>query len=154
MADVYDLHLHLTSEQIADYRAAFGELDKDGDGIIPSRELFLLLRSLGIACTEMEADRMIKTLEDDGAGTLSFPEFLELMNQKWRPSLLKDPDASRIFRAVADPTGDTVDAGRLATLLGTLGKEPVTDAELGAFMQELGLSDGQSMDLADFTAAI
>jgi len=44
-------------------------------------------------------------------------------------------DASRIFRAVADPTGDTVDAGRLATLLATLGKEPVTDAELGAFMQ-------------------
>lgn len=25
----------------------------------PSRELFLLLRSLGIACTEMEADRMV-----------------------------------------------------------------------------------------------
>lgn len=32
------------------------------------------------------------------AATLNFPEFLELMNQKWHPSLLKDPGTSLTWK--------------------------------------------------------
>eukprot|EP00667_Euglena_gracilis_P029524 EG_transcript_39258 len=79
---------------------AFNEVDKDGDGIVASRELSSLTRTLGIPCTDTEIERMIKSLDDDGSNTMDFPEFLELMNQKMFPTLLGQTDMAKLFQQV------------------------------------------------------
>ncbi len=72
----------LTSEQIAEYKEAFGLFDKDGRGEISTKELITVLRALGNNPTEEELEIMINEVDEDGSGTIDFKEFLEMMAKK------------------------------------------------------------------------
>ena len=69
----------LTEKQIAEFKEAFSLFDKDGDGIITTKELGTVMRSLGQNPTEAELQDMINEVDADGNGTIDFPEFLSLM---------------------------------------------------------------------------
>jgi calmodulin len=49
----------LTPEQIAEFKEAFSLFDKDGDGSITTRELGVVMRSLGQNPTEAELQDMV-----------------------------------------------------------------------------------------------
>ena len=74
----------LTEEQIAEFKEAFSLFDKDGDGTITTKELGVVMRSLGQNPTEAELQDMINEVDADGNGTIDFPEFLTLMNKKMK----------------------------------------------------------------------
>ena len=68
-----------TEEEI---RAAFSLFDKDGDGIITTKGLGTVLRSLGQNPTEAELKDMIKEADTTSSGTLDFQEFRTMMKKK------------------------------------------------------------------------
>ena len=72
----------LTEEQIAEYKEAFSQFDKDGKGAISDKELVTVLRALGNNPTEDELVTMIREVDEDGNGTIDFGEFLEMMARK------------------------------------------------------------------------
>ena len=72
----------LTEEQIAEFKEAFSLFDKDGDGVITTKELGTVMRSLGQNPTEAELADMINEVDADGNGTIDFPEFLSMMARK------------------------------------------------------------------------
>ena len=72
----------LTEEQIAEFKEAFTLFDKDGDGAITTQELRTVMQSLGQNPTEAELRDMIKEVDQDGSGSIDFPEFLTLMARK------------------------------------------------------------------------
>jgi calmodulin len=49
----------LSAEQIAEFKEAFSLFDKDGDGSITTRELGIVMRSLGQNPTEAELQDMV-----------------------------------------------------------------------------------------------
>lgn len=51
----------LSSEQIAEFKEAFSLFDKDGDGTITSRELGIVMKSLGQNPTDAELQDMVST---------------------------------------------------------------------------------------------
>ena len=50
----------------ADFKEAFSLLDKDGDGTINTKELGILMRSLGQNPTEQELEEIIREIDMDG----------------------------------------------------------------------------------------
>ncbi|KAJ8308351.1 hypothetical protein KUTeg_013225 [Tegillarca granosa] len=55
----------LTEEQISEFKEAFSLFDKDGDGTITSKELGIVMRSLGQNPTEAELQDMINEVDAD-----------------------------------------------------------------------------------------
>ena len=54
------------SSYLTDFKEAFALLDKDGDGTINTKELGVLMRSLGENPTEQELEEIIREIDMDG----------------------------------------------------------------------------------------
>jgi len=60
----------------------FEDFDEAGEGEIGTDDLDVVMKSLGLDCTEEELANMIAEVDVDGGGTLDFPEFLLMMCDK------------------------------------------------------------------------
>jgi calmodulin len=132
----------LTEEQIAEFLEAFSLFDKDGDGQIITKELGVVMRSLGQNPTEAELQDMIGEVDTDESGTIDFEEFLEMMARK-----MKDTDSEEEIRkafCVFDKDGNGfISAAELRHVMTNLG-EKLTDEEVDEMMREADIDgDGQ-----------
>uniref|UniRef100_A0A7C8Z8S8 2-alkenal reductase (NAD(P)(+)) n=1 Tax=Opuntia streptacantha TaxID=393608 RepID=A0A7C8Z8S8_OPUST len=59
---------------------AFDMYDQDKNGLISANELHLVLSRLGQHCTVQDCEKMIKTVDSDGDGNVSFEEFRKMMD--------------------------------------------------------------------------
>lgn len=66
----------------AEIRAAFQTLDVDGNGFISSTELRVVLDACGKAVTDEEIDQMMRVVDADGDGQLSFKEFGNMVKRE------------------------------------------------------------------------
>eukprot|EP00091_Calanus_sinicus_P007894 TRINITY_DN19243_c0_g1_i1.p1 TRINITY_DN19243_c0_g1~~TRINITY_DN19243_c0_g1_i1.p1 ORF type:complete len:114 (-),score=25.77 TRINITY_DN19243_c0_g1_i1:29-370(-) len=72
----------LTDVQIKTYREAFTRYDTDNDGVVSTKEVAQVFRSIGYNPTEAELQDLINTVDKDGTGSIDFPEFLMMMRIK------------------------------------------------------------------------
>uniref|UniRef100_A0A8C6QKP7 EF-hand domain-containing protein n=1 Tax=Nannospalax galili TaxID=1026970 RepID=A0A8C6QKP7_NANGA len=72
----------LTEEQIEEFKVAFSIFDKDGDGTITTKELGIVLKSLGQNPTEAELQDMIDEVDWDR--TISHHNSLRRKNNRGR----------------------------------------------------------------------
>merc|ERR1712107_456518 len=72
----------LTEEQKNEIKEAFDLFATDGSGSIDSKELKVAMRALGFEPKKEEIAKMITDVDDDGSGTIEYPEFLAMMTQK------------------------------------------------------------------------
>lgn len=94
-----NLSSQYTEEQLDELKEAFAVYDINRDGVISIRELGTVIRQLGQNPTEAEILEMIKWLDKDSSGTLSFDEFAVLMADKMKSADTEDNirDAFRVF---------------------------------------------------------
>lgn len=94
----------VTQEQLNEFREAFELFDTNHDGVISTKELGFLLRSLGENPTQQELMDMINEVDVDDNQTVSFSEFVKLManKQQWTDDM--DDTVREAFR-VFDPDG-------------------------------------------------
>lgn len=72
----------LTQDQIAEFKEAFSLFDKAGKGTVPTKDLGIVMRSLGFNPTEAELQDMMNQVDVNKTGTMNFDEFLNLMAQR------------------------------------------------------------------------
>lgn len=58
----------ITAEEREEFQEAFNLFDRDGDGLISTKELGSVLRSLGQTPTEAEVQALISEADTDGKG--------------------------------------------------------------------------------------
>lgn len=72
----------LSDEEVEDYKEAFSNFDKDGNGNIDEGELGIVMRSLGYSPTTPQLREMMAKVDTDGSGGISFDEFVAMMQLK------------------------------------------------------------------------
>lgn len=98
----------LNDEQVAEIKKIFSAVDVDGSGSISASELGTVLQSLagGAAPSPAETDALMKKMDTDGDGAISWAEFLAALTA-W----LKEEDESKSDR----PTRKRKDAPQTAS---------------------------------------
>ena len=77
----------------------FNLFDVNGDGLISSEELGIVLRSMGQNPSDKELKEMISELDEDGSGEVDFEEFVTLMQKKTADDEFNDDieEAFKVF---------------------------------------------------------
>jgi len=101
----------LTQEEIDKCREAFERFDKDGSGTIDAWELKETLKAMGQNPTDEEVFQMLSQVDDDGSGSIEFPEFLKVIEAQKEAATAQNDESDLIDAFVAmggnaDKTGD------------------------------------------------
>merc|ERR1712144_181182 len=123
----------LSQTQLNEVKEAFDLFDTDGSGSIDAKELKVAMRALGFEPKE-EIQKMIQDVDDDGSGTIEFPEFMTMMSQK---ILNRDPkdEILKAFRLFDDDETGKISFKNLKRVAKELG-ERMTDEELQEMIDE------------------
>ena len=89
--------MRLTSEQVAEFKAAFNLFDKDGDGTVTTKEIGAVLRKMGQDPTEDELRQMIHDVDSDGNGHIDFEEFKTMMGKRMKEAEDSEEDMKTFF---------------------------------------------------------
>ncbi|KAK1302761.1 putative calcium-binding protein CML18 [Acorus calamus] len=74
-----------------DLRDAFEMYDLDKNGLISAAELHQVLRMLGERCSVRDCQKMIRSVDSDGDGCVSFVEFKQMMKGGFKASPSPSP---------------------------------------------------------------
>jgi len=66
-----------SEEEILEVETAFKVFDKDGNGFISAAELIHIMTNLGEKLSDEEVDEMIREVDIDGDGQISYEEFVK-----------------------------------------------------------------------------
>ncbi|KAK2162825.1 hypothetical protein LSH36_91g07039 [Paralvinella palmiformis] len=138
----YDKSYHvekLTDEQIAEFREAFALFDKDGNGYISTKELGMVMRSLGQNPTETELQDMINEVDADGNGTVDFPEFLNMMAKKMENTDWEE-EIKEAYRVFDRERKGYIHTDELKHVMKHIGDQ-LTDEEVDEMLKEIASND-------------
>lgn len=122
----------LTEEQLKEFREAFDLLDTNHDGCISTKELGLLLRSLGENPTQQQLMDITNEIDVDDNQTIDLMGFVKMMARKQQESDGMDNAIRDAFR-VFDPDGRgciSTEEVRLALGHATDHRQQLTDADI------------------------
>jgi calmodulin len=125
---------NLTDEKIMEFKEAFEMFDRDKDGLINSKELGNILRSLGHDPSEQELSDMISEVDINEDKKIDFNEFMQLMHKRAKDSDIEDEliEAFRIF----DKEGEgRISASEFRHIMLTLG-ERLSEDEVEEMIKE------------------
>ena len=132
----------LTVKQIAEFREAFSVFDKDGDGTVTTKEVEIVMRSLGQNPTEAELMDMVNEIDADGNGMIDFPEFLIMMALKMK-NTDSEEEMLEAFKVFDKDGNGFFSAAELRHIMTNLG-EKLTDDEVDEIIRVADIDgDGQ-----------
>eukprot|EP01120_Amphizonella_sp_Union-15-10_P007553 TRINITY_DN2558_c0_g1_i1.p1 TRINITY_DN2558_c0_g1~~TRINITY_DN2558_c0_g1_i1.p1 ORF type:complete len:157 (-),score=40.84 TRINITY_DN2558_c0_g1_i1:104-574(-) len=137
-----ELESEIDEERSREFKEAFDLFDKDGNGDISENELGTVMRSLGQNPTHAELALIIKEVDVDGDGEISFPEFLKMMSRKQKDVQIEN-DIKAAFKIFDTDHNQFLNTKELQAAMEKLG-EKVTPEQVQEMMKEADYDgDGQ-----------
>lgn len=138
----------LSELQHAEFKEAFDEFDKDGSGTISTKELLLVMRSIGQNPTEDEILELVMESDLNGDGTIDFEEFAEMMKKKSSETDQTEglKEAFKIFDRNKNGQIETVELKNVLNMMG----QSLTDEEFEMFWREADLNNDGKLDYDEF----
>lgn len=139
---------NLSDEQIEEYKDAFSLFDRDDNGIITTRELGAIMRSLGFNPTEEELHAMINSVDYDGNGVIDFPEFVKLMENQKKPDE-READMMLAFRIFDADNKGYIESAELRYILLNMDKR-IPQEEIKELMEIADLERDRKIRYQEF----
>ncbi|KAK3581616.1 hypothetical protein CHS0354_017505 [Potamilus streckersoni] len=138
----------LTQDKIEEFKKAFKQFDKDGDGTIMIKELGYVMRSLGQNPTESELEDIFNKADTDGNGKIDFQEFITLMISNTKDICGEEAlrEAFRIFDKDGDGSLSSDELRRVMTSMG----DKFTDAEVDEMVREVDMDGDGHVNYEEF----
>lgn len=137
-------------KQIAEYKEAFGVIDKDGDGKIDHKELKACFEELGQNVKDAELKAMVAECD----GPLNFPNFLQLFSSKLNGT---DPEEMlfNAFKLFDMNNAGHISKDELKEMLTANGRpsDRLTESEFNQCLDGAPVDSGK-VDYAGFTKLI
>eukprot|EP01029_Cantina_marsupialis_P027715 TRINITY_DN773235_c0_g1_i1.p1 TRINITY_DN773235_c0_g1~~TRINITY_DN773235_c0_g1_i1.p1 ORF type:complete len:187 (-),score=48.96 TRINITY_DN773235_c0_g1_i1:181-702(-) len=126
--------VELSDDQKTEIREAFDLFDSNKSGTIDYHELKVAMRALGFPVKKDEVRSIVKGIDREGTGKIAFPDFLEIMTQKYSE---RDPDEEilKAFRLFDDDGSGKITLRNMKRVARELG-ESLNDEELQAMIDE------------------
>ncbi|KAL4238174.1 hypothetical protein ACF0H5_002886 [Mactra antiquata] len=138
----------LTDEQIEELKASFAMFDQDNDGTISTKELGVVMTSLGQYPTEHELQEMINEVDIDGNGTIEFPEFCEMMMKRISENN-ENSDFLEAFKVFDSNDDGYISPAELKIAMINLG-EKMNDEEINEMVREADLDGDGRISFDEF----
>ncbi|XP_046582462.1 calmodulin-A-like isoform X2 [Haliotis rubra] len=139
---------NLTDEQISEFKQCFAHMDKDGDGMITTKELGIVMRSLGQNPTEAELQDMINEVDADGNGTIDFDEFLTMMCRRLN-TYDEESELREAFDTMDRDQNGFISAAELRYTLTSMG-DMLSDEEADELIRQADIDGSGMIDYEDF----
>ena len=117
-----------------EYKDAFEMFDKNKDGVITTKELANIMRSLNQDPTEEELNEMIEEVDLDKNGEVDFEEFITLMNRRSRETNIEE-DVLNAFKVFDKEGNGLISVTELRHIMMTLGDQ-LTEEEIDDMLKE------------------
>ena len=136
----------LSEDEVMEIKEAFDLFDSDKSGSIDKTELKNALQNLGIDNKNHTLTTMMKDLDTDNSGTVTFDEFIEMMTAKMSDKDTRE-DLNKVFRLfIGDDTAEKISIKHLRRVANDL-QETMNDAELHEMIMR---ADNDKDDLVNF----
>ncbi|CAM9830356.1 unnamed protein product [Chrysoparadoxa australica] len=138
----------LTEEEIADYREAFRNFDKDGNGEIDLHELGVVMRSLGYSPTDKQLKEMLAGVDEDGNGVINFDEFVAMM-RKCGVETDFEKEIKQAFAFFDKDGNGHISPQELSEIMRGLGAN-LSDSEIDLLVKEADADGDGEIDVTEF----
>lgn len=138
----------LTEDETEDYREAFRNFDKDNNEEIDEEELGTVMRSLGYSPTDAQLKDMMKRVDLDGNGSISFSEFVILM-KKCEVETDFDREIREAFKFFDKNGSGSIDKQELTDIMKGLGAN-LSEAEIDLLMREADTNCDGTIEIDEF----
>ena len=113
----------LTELQIAEYKEAFQIFDKHGEGVINSKELGTIMRSLGLSPSDEDLKEIIDSFDNDkNNNMIDFNSFLIIMARR-KNDIDKEEDLLEAFRVFDKENNGKISARELRYVMMSSGED-------------------------------
>jgi len=145
---VRKLQRNISQDFVSEMREAFILFDKDKSGTICSKELGILLRTLGYNPTEAQVNEMVAEADIDHNGTLELAEFIILMHNKVGRS--DQTEEMKMAFRVFDTNGDgTISKEEFKRCMVNFG-EKFTDEDVDEMVASADIDNDGLIDYNEF----
>ncbi|XP_030562441.1 neo-calmodulin [Drosophila novamexicana] len=142
----------LGEEQINEYKEAFALFDKSGSGMISTRELGNLMRSLGQSPTEAELRDLVNEVDTVGNGEIDFAAFCTLMSKQSHEND-SDEELREAFKIFDKDEDGFISPAELRFVMINLG-EKLTDEEIDDMIREADFDGDGKINYEEFVYMI
>jgi len=138
----------LSEEQVAEFRESFLSFNKDGDGLINTRDLGRIMQAIGQNHSEADLRDMIADVDRTNKGAVDFSDFLVMMTRVKRHIDPKEQirEAFRVFDRDGNGYIGHTDLKRMMDDQG----EKLTDNEVDEMIREADFDGDGQINYEDF----
>jgi len=147
-----NLSENLSPEKKQDLREVFEMFDADGSGFVESKELKDILSLLGEEISEIEADGLIASIDEDGDGRMNFNEFCAFMSlhQQEAPGQNIDEMVDALFSVFDKDGSGQVSAVEFREIMKELCRDKLSEEDLDMVIEDIDKDDDGEIDLKEF----